>query len=259
VKICVLVKAVPDASRRVVPETGLLDRSGEGGLNTGDRYAIEAALQLRAGGGVSEIVAVTMGPANAGRAIRRALAMGCDRAVHLCDDALAGSDLAATGRALAAVLRREEPWLVLLGERTSDGGGGVMAAVVAEHLGLPVIAAARSLIAVGERLVAEQITEFGRLTVALASRAVIAIATDANTPRYASLKETMQVSERQIDMLSCVDVGIDRGSVGRAGAAVDCGSWHVPEPRAAGRIVEPASVDAAVDAVLVWLRETGLA
>ena len=108
-KICVLVKEVPDAAvrKRIDPATGRLDRSGERNLNPYDTHAIEAAMQLREGGAVEveEIVAVTMGPESAVRALHKAVSLGADRSLHLCDDALAGSDVAATGYALAQALR----------------------------------------------------------------------------------------------------------------------------------------------------------
>ena len=107
-KICVLVKEVPDAAvdKRINPSTGRLDRSGEKNLNPYDTHAIEAAMQIREGGTVEveEIVAVTMGPDTAVRALHKAVSLGADRSVHLSDDALAGSDVAATGYALAKVL-----------------------------------------------------------------------------------------------------------------------------------------------------------
>src|ERR1700689_2369969 len=99
-KICVLVKEVPDAA-------------------------------------VEKIVAVTMGPDSAVRALHKAVSLGADRSVHLCDAALAGSDVAATGYALAAVLAREAPDLVLLGQQSDDGECYTVGAVVADHLRMP--------------------------------------------------------------------------------------------------------------------------
>jgi hypothetical protein len=114
VKICVLVKQVPDAAveKRMDPATGRLDRSGETNLNPFDTHAIEAAMQVREGGAVDvdEIVAVTMGPESAFRALHKAVSLGADRSIHLTDEALAGSDVCATGYALAKVLE----------ERTED-------------------------------------------------------------------------------------------------------------------------------------------
>src|SRR6202140_5240270 len=104
-KICVLVKEVPDAA---------VEKS----LNPYDTHAIEAAMQIREGGAipVEEIVAVTMGPESVVRALHKAVSLGADRSVHLSDAAVAGSDVAATGYALAKTLQRESPDLVLLGQ-----------------------------------------------------------------------------------------------------------------------------------------------
>ena len=139
-KICVLVKEVPDAAvqKRIDPSTGRMDRSGEKNLNPYDTHAIEAAMQIREGGAVQvdEIVAVTMGPESAARALHKAVSLGADRSVHLCDELLVGSDVAATGYALAR--RRcsaESPDLVLLGQQSDDGECYTIGAVVAEHLG----------------------------------------------------------------------------------------------------------------------------
>src|SRR6185437_3127607 len=116
-----------------------MDRSGEKNLNPYDTHAIEAAMQLREGGAieVDEIVAVTMGPESAQRTLHKAVSLGADRSLHLCDDALAGSDVAATGYALASALRREQPDLVLLGQQSDDGECYTVGAVVADHLRMP--------------------------------------------------------------------------------------------------------------------------
>jgi electron transfer flavoprotein beta subunit len=255
VKICILVKAVPDAVRRVVPETGRLDRTGEGGLSTGDRYAVEAGLQLRERGalGVDEVIAITMGPANADRALRRALAMGCDRGIHICDPMLEGSDVVATGYALSQAVGYVDPGLVLLGAASSDASCGAMAAVVGEFLGVPAVTAARSVTVRDTTLIVDQISEFGHLSLGIEGPAVIAIGADANTPRYASLRETTEARSRPVEMLDCAALEIDPASVGVAGSAVVCGDWHEPEPRAAGQVFEPTSVRDAVTTILDWL------
>ena len=135
-KICVLVKEVPDAAvqKRIDPNTGRMDRSGEKNLNPYDTHAIEAAMQLKESGAlpVDEVVAVTMGPESAVRALHKAVSLGADRSVHLTDAALAGSDVAATGYALSQALKRENPDLVLLGQQSDDGECYTIGAVVAE-------------------------------------------------------------------------------------------------------------------------------
>ena len=140
-KICVLVKEVPDAAveKRIDPSTGRMDRSGEKNLNPYDTHAIEAAMQIKEGGAVAveEIVAVTMGPDSAVRALHKAVSLGADRSVHLSDPARRrlrrGGDRLCAGQDAAA----REPDLVLLGQQSDDGECYTIGAVVAEHLGMP--------------------------------------------------------------------------------------------------------------------------
>ena len=135
-KICVLVKEVPDAAVQKRLNSGRMDRGGEKNLNPYDTHAIEEAVRIKEAGNVTvdEVVAVSMGPESADRAIRKAISLGVDRAVHLCDEAVVGSDVAATGLALAKTLEKESPDLVLLGQQSDDGECYTIGAVVADHL-----------------------------------------------------------------------------------------------------------------------------
>src|SRR5512141_2189090 len=140
-KIAVCVKHVPEGASRIDPGTKRLDRSGEGALNHFDANAVEEALRLK-GDSDTEVVVVSMGPEKAADSLRKALAMGADRAVLVTDDALVGSDLVATSKVLAKALEREGADLVLFGQQASDGGGAVLWASVAELLHLPFISQA---------------------------------------------------------------------------------------------------------------------
>src|SRR5919109_1549746 len=124
-KVCVCVKEVPDASapKRIDPQTFRLDRSVPGALNEFDAHALEEALRVKEKTGDGEVVAVLMGPPRAADTLRKALALGADRSVHLADDALAGSDLVATSKVLAQALERENPDLVLFGQQAGDSDG----------------------------------------------------------------------------------------------------------------------------------------
>ena len=168
-KICVLVKEVPDAAvqKRINPSTGRIDRSGEKNLNPFDTHAIEAAMQLKEGGQleVEEIVAVSMGPESAVRALHKAVSLGADRSVHLSDAALAGSDVAATGYALAQALKAESPDLVLLGQQSDDGECYTIGAVVAEHLGMPSLTQVVKMDVDGDGVTCERQAEYGYDTV----------------------------------------------------------------------------------------------
>src|SRR5436305_9415882 len=137
-RIAVCVKHVPEGLSRIDPSTKRLDRSGEGALNHFDANAVEEALRLK-GDSDTEVVAISLGPQKALDSLRKALAMGADRAVLVSDDAAAGSDLVATSRLLAAALEREEPDLVLFGQQASDADGAVLWAAVADRLQQPLI------------------------------------------------------------------------------------------------------------------------
>src|SRR2546423_14621721 len=105
-KIAVCVKQIPEGHSRIDPDSKRLDRSGEGALNPFDANAVEEALRLKDAGGEAEVVVVSMGPAKAQDALRKALAMGADRAVLVSDAAAAGPDLVATRYGLAEALER---------------------------------------------------------------------------------------------------------------------------------------------------------
>ena len=145
-KIAVCVKQVPDATvhKRIDPATKRLDRSGEAALNPTDLNAVEEALRIKEAQG-GEVVLVSLGPEKAVDSLRKALAMGADRAVLVSDDAAAGSDLLGTSYALAKALERESADLVLFGQSSSDGDGAVLWAAVAERLRRPVVSQVASL------------------------------------------------------------------------------------------------------------------
>src|ERR1700723_3523975 len=164
-KICVLVKEVPDAAveKRIDPSTGRMDRSGEKNLNPYDTHAIEAAMQIKEGGAVpvEEIVAVTMGPDSAVRALHKAVSLGADRSVHLSDAIVVGSDVAATGYALAKTLQRESPDLVLLGQQSDDGECYTIGPVGAEDLSMASLTQVIKMDVDPEALKGERPPEYG--------------------------------------------------------------------------------------------------
>jgi len=144
-KIAVCVKQIPEGNSRIDPGTKRLDRGGEGTLNAFDANAVEEALRLKDSTGEGEVVLLSLGPAKAQDALRKALAMGADRAVLISDDAAAGSDLVATSYALAKALEREGADVVLFGQQAGDSDGAVLWAAVADRLRLPVVSQAAEI------------------------------------------------------------------------------------------------------------------
>src|SRR5437763_12738852 len=151
-RIAVCVKQVPEAAvhKRIDPQTKRLDRSGEATLNAFDVHAVEEALRVKERTGDGEVVVVSMGPARAMDALRKALAMGADRALLVSDDAAAGSDLVATSAVLARALEREGADLVLFGQQASDSDGAVLWAAVADRLRRPLVSQAAELTVNGD-------------------------------------------------------------------------------------------------------------
>jgi electron transfer flavoprotein beta subunit len=262
VKICVLVKEVPDAAvqKRIDPSTGRMDRGGEKNLNPYDTHAIEAAMQVREGGAaeVEEIVAVTMGPDTAVRALHKAVSLGADRSIHLSDEALVGSDVAATGYALAKTLERESPDLVLLGQQSDDGECYTIGAVVADHLRMPSLTQVIKMDVAEGKLTCERQAEYGYDTVEVDLPAVISVGDAINEPRYPSLKAIMGAKKKQLDALSIADAGIEPDRVGEAGSRVVCGEFKDPPQKAAGEIIEDEDTNETVEKILAWLDERKL-
>ena len=142
--IVVLVKQVPDtwAERKLKDADGTLDRASVDGLiNELDEYAIEEGLQIaeaqRAAGNEAEVTILTMGPEKAAESVRKALSMGADKAVHVLDDGIAGSDSLATSAVIAAALGQVGFDLVIAGSESTDARTGVVPAMLAERLGVP--------------------------------------------------------------------------------------------------------------------------
>jgi electron transfer flavoprotein beta subunit len=261
-KIAVLVKEVPDAAvtKRIDPSTGRMDRSGEKNLNPYDTHAIEAAMQVKEGGAVEvdEIVAVTMGPESAVRALHKAVSLGADRSVHLTDPALVGSDVAATGYALAQVLQSESPDLVLLGQQSDDGECYTIGAVVAEHLGMPSLTQVIAMEVSSDGLKCERQAEYGYDTVQVDFPAVISVGDAINEPRYPSLKAIMGAKKKPLDTKATGDVGIEADKVGEAGSKVSCGDFKAPPQKAGGEIIEDEDTNETVEKIVAWLDERKL-
>ena len=236
-KIAVCVKHVPEGTAKLDPGSKRLDRSGEGALNRFDANAVEEALRIK-GESDTEVVVVSLGPEKAADSLRKALAMGADRAVLVCDDAAAGSDLVATSRVLAAALAKEAPDLVLFGQQASDADGAVLWAAVAERLARPVVSQAAEL-TVGDGAVhVKRQTEFGYDRIDAPLPAVVAVSDAINEPRYPSLKGIMGAKKKPQDVLSLADLGVDASAAGEAGSRTTVLALGAPPSRGDARKIE---------------------
>jgi electron transfer flavoprotein beta subunit len=229
-KIAVCVKHVPEGHGRIDPGSKRLDRSGEGALNRFDANAVEEALRLK-GDGEGEVVVVSMGPERAADSLRKALAMGADRAVLVSDEAAAGADLVATSRVLAGALAREEADLVLFGQQASDADGAVLWAAVAERLRRPVVSQAAEVSVAEGRVRVKRQTEFGYDVIEAPLPAVVAVSDAINEPRYPSLKGIMGAKKKPFETLTVSDTGVEAGDAGEAGSATEVLALGAPPSR----------------------------
>ena len=239
-KIAVCVKEVPDQgpSRRMDPSSLRMDRSGDKSLNEYDRNAVEAALNIKEASGDGEVVLVSMGPEKALDSLRKALAMGADRAVLVSDEAAAGSDLVATANVLAKALERESADLVLFGQQATDGEGAVLWAAVADKLKMPVVSQVSEMDLSGSTVSAKRQTENGYDRIEAPLPAVVAVADSLNEPRYPSLKGIMAAKKKPQETLSLADLGVDPSQAGEAGSRTSVAALGEPPSRGETLMIE---------------------
>jgi len=257
----VCVKYVPVLSQlRFDPETRRLVRDGvRGEASSFDVRALLGALRLRSAHG-GEVVALTMGPPAARDALLHCLALGADRGLLLCDPALAGSDTLATARALAAVLRREQPDLVLLGRASVDAETGQVGPEVAELLDLPQATAVRnlSLDPAARTFDAEREIDEGVERVRGPLSALITASEDLHEERFPTKAERQAAAEKPIVTLTLADAGIPAAAVGADGSPTwVAGIEEVPSLRR-GEVLEGADAAALAAALHARLVELGV-
>jgi electron transfer flavoprotein beta subunit len=257
-RIAVCVKQVPDATvhKRIDPGTKRLERKGEAALNPFDVHAVEEALRVKEGSGEGEVVALSLGPARAMESLRKALAMGVDRAVLVSDEAAGGSDLVATAYALAKALERESAELVLFGQQANDSDGAVLWAAVADRLRLPVISQVAELTLADGKVRGKRQTEFGYDVIEAPLPAVVAVSDAINEPRYPSLKGIMGAKKKPQETVALSDVGVEAERVGDAGSRTEVLALGAPPPRGDSQKIDDEGN--AAEAILHFLAEKRL-
>ena len=238
-KIVVLVKHVPDAAGdRTFAADLTSDRAAvDGRLSELDEYAVEQALQLVEKAGEGEITYLTMGPAAAGEALRKALSMGGDAGVHVVDDALHGSDALATSRVLAAALGRLEWDLVVCGMASTDGTMSVVPTMLSERLGVAGLTWAGSLAVDGTTVTIRRDGDDASTTVTGSLPALVSVTDQTGEARYPSFKGIMAAKKKPVTTFTLADLGVEPGEVGLAGAWSEVRTATKRPPRAAGVVV----------------------
>ena len=238
--IVVCVKQVPDTAveRTLRPGDGTLDRESPDGLiNELDEYAIEEGLRIAEAQG-GEVTILSMGPEKAAESVRKALSMGADKAVHVLDAALAGSDALATSLVLAEALKRTGFDLVILGSESTDARTGVLPAMLAERLGVPQLTLAQAVDISGTEVTIRRMTDDGYAVVTGALPAVVSVVEKINEPRYPSFKGIMAAKKKPVETLSLADLPVDADAVGLGGSATAVADFAARPPREAGTVVK---------------------
>jgi len=247
VKIVVLIKQVPDTwgERKLDPSSGWIDRTASDTVidEVGER-ALEAALSFKDAND-AEVVALSMGPASAKDVLRKALAMGADSAVHVLDDSLAGADLLTTAGVLSAAIDRVGFDLVIAGNESTDGRGGVVPAMIAERLGVPHATHLNSLQISMSDVTGERSSDYGAFDVRAALPAIVSLTERAPEPRFPNFKGIMRAKKKPLEVID----GVTLDAVHPSGAgSVILTSQRSPARAAGTRVADDGTAaDALVD------------
>ncbi|QEV16797.1 electron transfer flavoprotein subunit beta/FixA family protein [Streptomyces alboniger] len=242
-RIVVCVKYVPDATGdRHFADDLTVDRDDvDGLLSELDEYAVEQALQIADEADDAEITVLTVGPEDAKDALRKALSMGADKAVHVEDDDLHGSDVMGTSLVLAKAIEKTGYDLVICGMASTDGVMGVLPAILAERLGVPQVTLLSEVSVEG----GADGTVKGRRDGDAASEqleaslpAVVSVTDQSGEARYPSFKGIMAAKKKPVEALELDDLDIDADEVGLAGAWTKVDSAAERPARTAGTIVK---------------------
>ncbi len=236
-KILVLVKQVPDTATQVKigSDPRSIDTTGITWIvSPYDEFAVEEALRIKEKRGQGEVVVVTVGSDRAKEALRSCLAMGADRAVHVNDPALEGADTLLAARALAGVIKLEQPKLVLTGRQAIDDDMGAVGAQVAELLGWPCLSwiMEEAIAEDGSKGRAGRQVEGGLEIFELPLPCVLTAQKGMNEPRYPTLKGIMGAKKKEIKDLKAADVGL-----GEAARELEVVALEALPPRPPGRIL----------------------
>jgi electron transfer flavoprotein beta subunit len=253
--IVILTKAVPSTVEdERLTEDLQIDRSvTDPIINPNDEHALEVALRLADADPMVRTTMLTMGPETAWHGLSKAVAAGIGRSVIVADPALANSCILSTARVLATALAREPFDLVLGGQDTSDGRGGVIVAAVATLLGLPFIQHASEVRVSGGEILARQERDDGVDIIAAPLPALVTVTQVVGELRYPKLRSIMATRSRRPEILTLGDLGLDPAAVGRAAATTQVVRAAASEARQEARVItgEPQAVARAVAEFLV--------
>jgi electron transfer flavoprotein beta subunit len=232
--IVVTIKQIPDPNVAPQLDGDRLKREGVAGvLDPGDEFGVEAGLQIAAAHG-GEVTVVSMGPAQAMEAVRKALSMGANKGMLVSDDSLQNSDALTTAKVLAEAIKKNGFDLVIAGVESTDGYTGVVPQMVAALLDVPMATFAKSIEINDSTVKINRQTEKGYDIVECPMPCVVTVTAGVNEPRYPSFKGIVEAKKKPVDQLSVGDLGLNLD--GSASQSVD--SVNDAPQRGAGEVVE---------------------
>ena len=239
-RIVVCVKYVPDATGdRHFAEDLTTDRDAvDGLLSELDEYAVEQALQIAADADDAEITVLTVGPEDAKDALRKALSMGADKAVHVEDDDLHGTDALGTSLVLTKAIEHVGYDLVVCGMASTDGTMGILPAILAERLGVPQVTLLSEVSVEDGKVTGRRDGDAATEQLEAALPAVVSVTDQSGEARYPSFKGIMAAKKKPVESLDLSDLGIEAGEVGLEGAWTKVDDASPRPPRTAGTIVK---------------------
>jgi electron transfer flavoprotein beta subunit len=234
------VKYVPDATGdRHFAEDLTTDRDAvDGLLSELDEYAVEQALQIADDADDAEITVLTIGPEDAKDALRKALSMGADKAVHVEDDDLHGTDALGTSLVLTKAIEHIGYDLVVCGMASTDGTMGVLPAILAERLGVPQVTLLSEVSVEDSKVTGRRDGDTATEQLEAALPAVVSVTDQSGEARYPSFKGIMAAKKKPVESLDLSDLGIEAGDVGLEGAWTKVDEASPRPPRTAGTIVK---------------------
>lgn len=256
-KVMVCLKQVPHQDARLdvnADGTWIEDSNIKFEINSYDTYALEEALKIK-DAGEADVVVVSIGPDRVTQALRTALGMGADRAIHVNDADADASDTLGCAKILAAIAKEESPDVIFTGFMSDDGNSSAVPPMLAELLDIPSATGVLN-VEVGDGLKCERELEGGALEVVeLPKPCLVAIQTGANQVRYASLKGIMQAKKKPVDVKSLADVGVSDAGAGGRKAKID--KIYVPAKGDSAEILT-GSTGEVVGQLITKIKELGV-
>ncbi len=258
-KVMVCLKQVPHQDARLDVNsdgTWIQEDNIKFEINSYDTYAIEEALRLKDAGD-TEVVVVSIGPDRVTQALRTALGMGADRAIHVNDPVAFEADALGTAKILAAIAKEEGADVIFTGLMSDDGNASSVPPMIAELLGMPSATGVLATEYADASIKVERELEGGALEVVeLPKPCLLAIQTGANQVRYASLKGIMQAKKKPVDVKTVADLGLG-DAVGAAANKTSIDKIYVPAKGDTAEILS-GSTDEIVAQLVTKVKELGL-